>query len=161
MCEYCGCQEVTAIADLTREHDTVVGLFTGARAAVRAGDVAAAAVAARSIAEVLGPHSRVEEEGLFPILARDFPDEVAALCDEHRRIEAVLAEAATGVPIDPSWPDRLLKALTLLRTHILKEQDGVFPAALAILGPADWDHMERVRAGLADRALAGASEGAA
>ena len=27
MCEYCGCQEVTAIGDLTREHDEVVALI--------------------------------------------------------------------------------------------------------------------------------------
>jgi Hemerythrin HHE cation binding domain len=149
MCEYCGCQEVTAIAELTQEHDAVVGMFASARAAVYARDVAAAAAAARSIARVLGPHSRVEEDGLFPSLARDFPDEVAALCDEHRCIEAVLAEAASGVPTDRSWPDRLLKALVMLRTHILKEQDGVFPAALAILRPDDWEQVDRVRAGLA------------
>ena len=148
MCEYCGCQEVTAIAELTREHDTVVGMFADARAAVSARNVAAAAAVARSMAEILGPHSRVEEDGLFPILARDFPDEVAALRDEHRRIEAVLAEAAVGMPTDPTWPDRLLVALTMLRTHILKEQDGVFPAALASLRPADWEHVEQVRAAL-------------
>ena len=157
MCEYCGCQEVTAIAELTQEHDTVVGMFAGARAAVGARDVAAAAAVARSIAEVLGPHTRVEEDGLFPILAMEFPDEVAALREEHRRIEAVLAEAAADVPTDPFWPDRLLVALTVLRTHILKEQDGVFPAALASLRPADWERVERVRAGLAERVAAGAA----
>lgn len=156
MCEYCGCQEVTAIAELTLEHDAVVGMFAEARAAVAARDVAAAATVARRIAEVLGPHSRVEEDGLFPILAREFPDEVADLCDEHRRIAAVLAEAATDVPTDPSWPDRLLPALTLLRTHILKEQDGVFPAALVSLGPDDWDRVDQVRAGLAAAAPAAA-----
>ena len=52
MCEYCGCQAVTAINDLTREHD--------------------------------------------------------------------------------------------LREHILKEQDGVFPAALANLNPEDWDALDTV-----------------
>ena len=43
------------------------------------------------------------------------------------------AEAADGTPDDPTWPARLLAVLELLREHILKEQDGVFPAALTVL----------------------------
>jgi hypothetical protein len=34
------------------------------------------------------------------------------------------------------------------REHILKEQDGVFPAALAALGPEQWERIESVRAQL-------------
>jgi hemerythrin-like domain-containing protein len=33
----------------------------------------------------------------------------------------------------------------LLREHILKEQDGVFPAALAALSPEEWDAVDAVR----------------
>jgi hypothetical protein len=33
----------------------------------------------------------------------------------------------------------------LLREHIFKEQDGVFPAALATLGADDWEAAEAVR----------------
>ncbi len=40
----------------------------------------------------------------------------------------------------------------MLRDHILKEQDGVFPAALADLGTEDWEAVEAVR-GLAGGAL--------
>jgi hypothetical protein len=58
----------------------------------------------------------------------------------------VLAEAASGVPADPAWPDRLLDALAVLRAHILKEQDGVFPAALAFLSTEQWEAVEAVRA---------------
>jgi hypothetical protein len=36
--------------------------------------------------------------------------------------------------------------LYLLREHILKEQDGVFPAALISLGPDDWERIGQVRA---------------
>jgi hypothetical protein len=101
---------------------------------------------ARRIAVVLGPHTRVEEEGLFPPLAAEFPDHVAALLADHRRIEAVLDEAAAATPSDPSWPERLINALEGLREHILKEQDGVFPAALANLDTADWAVVDAVRA---------------
>jgi hemerythrin-like domain-containing protein len=146
MCEYCGCQEVAAIAELTREHDAVVTLVSQVRAAGGAGDVAAMAVIARRIAVILGPHTQVEEEGLFPALEGDFPHQVAALRAEHREVEAVLDEAAAGVPAEPGWPDRLRTMLEMLREHILKEQDGVFPAALTGLRTTDWEAVDAVRA---------------
>lgn len=146
MCEYCGCQALDAIADLTREHDQVVALISHVRAAHADGDLAAMATAARRITAVLGPHTAVEEHGLFPPLAAEFPDHIADLTAQHRHIDGVLGEAADGVPADPAWPTRLLDALHLLREHILAEQDGVFPAALASLDTADWDAIDVIRA---------------
>jgi hypothetical protein len=61
-------------------------------------------------------------------------------------VEAVLVESADAVPTDPTWPTRLLGALDLLREHILKEQNGLFPAALTTLDTADWVRIEQVRA---------------
>jgi hypothetical protein len=154
MCEYCGCQALSAIADLTREHDEVVTLISHVRAAHAAGDVTAMAKLAKEIAAVLGPHTIVEEEGLFPPLAGDFPDHVANLAAQHRLIESVLGAAADGVPDDPAWPSRLAEALHLLREHILAEQDGVFPAALSHLGTSDWEAIETVRARAGSRPAA-------
>ena len=37
-CEYCGCQDIPVIDELTREHDHVVNLIGGVRAAHAAGD---------------------------------------------------------------------------------------------------------------------------
>ncbi|MDX3730654.1 hemerythrin domain-containing protein [Streptomyces caniscabiei] len=146
MCEYCGCQALATIDELTQEHEKVVNLISHARDARRDGAIARMAELAREIASVLGPHTRVEEHGLFPALAGDFPEQIAALEDEHRRIGAVLAEADGAFLTDPGWPDRLIEALDLLREHILKEQDGVFPAALANLDTEQWEAVERVRA---------------
>ena len=147
MCEYCGCQSLTAIDELTREHDEVVRLISHLRPAHQEGVVARMAEIAREITRVLEPHTQVEEHGLFPALAGDFPEQIAALEAEHRRIEAVLAEAADGAtPKDPAWPDRLMEAMAVLRDHILKEQDGVFPAALANLSTEDWEVVEATRA---------------
>jgi hemerythrin-like domain-containing protein len=139
---------VAAIGELTREHDVVVGLISEVRAAYRHRNAPVLAALARSITAVLEPHTAVEERGLFPAMAVDFPDEVAALHAEHRRVEAVLGEAARGTPADPTWPDRLLATAEMLREHILKEQDGVFPAALATLRPEQWDAVDAVRAGV-------------
>lgn len=145
MCEYCGCQALATIDELTREHDVVIGLISDVRSASAECDVPLMAGLARRIAAVLGPHTQVEEHGLFPALAADFPDHISALEAEHRRIEAVLAEASSGVPADPAWPARLAEVLQTLREHIFKEQDGVFPAALASLQTADWEAAEAVR----------------
>ena len=79
-------------------------------------------------------------------MATEFPEQIAALEAEHRRIEAVLAEADGPFLTDPGWPDRLIDTLDLLREHILKEQDGVFPAALAALATEDWEAVEKARA---------------
>ncbi|GAA3348171.1 hemerythrin domain-containing protein [Amorphoplanes nipponensis] len=146
MCEYCGCQSVTAIDELTREHDMVVAMIGDVRAAHTAGDVPRMAELARRIAAVLVPHTEVEEHGLFPLLADEFPDHVAVLEAEHRRIETVLGAASSATPDDPGWPRQLTEILDLLRDHILKEQDGVFPAALTTLSGADWDSVDAVRA---------------
>ena len=141
MCEYCGCQALTAIAELTREHDQIVNLIGDVRAALRADDTARMAEVAQQITAILGPHTTVEEHGLFPALADEFPDHIAALHDEHRQIEQALAE---GVDLD---------TLEMLREHILKEQDGVFPAALATLSTEQWQAVEDIRAQLAHLTL--------
>ena len=146
MCEYCGCQALAPIGELTREHDLVLSLICEVRVARAKGDGPRMADLAARIAAILGPHTEVEERGLFPALAADFPDQIAILEAEHQQIAAVLAEASPGPPQDPAWPDRLAAALALLRAHIHKEQDGVFPAALASLHTADWDAMEEIRA---------------
>ncbi|WP_334314307.1 hemerythrin domain-containing protein [Streptomyces gilvifuscus] len=135
-----------AIDELTHEHGEVVTLISHVRDARRDGDAAGMAELARRITAVLLPHTQVEEHGLFPAMAMEYPDHIAALEAEHRRIEAVLSEAADGVPADSAWPDRLLEMLNLLRNHILKEQDGVFPASLATLSTEQWEAVEAVRA---------------
>jgi hemerythrin-like domain-containing protein len=146
VCEYCGCQQIATIAELTREHDAVVTLVGQIRVALPGQHRDEVVAACRQILAVLAPHTVVEEEGLFPEMTDDFPDHIRALRSEHREIEKVLGEAADGFPDDPCWPDRLQAVLFLLREHILKEQDGVFPAALIALDPDQWERVEAVRA---------------
>ena len=145
MCEYCGCQDIPAIGQLTDEHDAIVAVISHVRSELDGGQVDAAAHWSRRISALLAPHTAVEEEGLFPALAGEFPDHVATLRAEHRIVEAVLDEATDGTPADPTWPSRVTEALYLLREHILKEQNGMFPAALTSLDPADWDAIAAVR----------------
>ncbi|GAA4716570.1 hemerythrin domain-containing protein [Pedococcus ginsenosidimutans] len=161
MCEYCGCQDIATIAELTREHDAVVAEISRIRTFVRDGDIGGAAVVARRINGILRPHTLVEERGLFPHLALEFPEHVAALQREHSEIEAVLAEAAAPVPPGPDWPRRLLEAVENLREHILKEQDGLFPAALSILDSSAWTSVEAIRAKVGSEVSSNSTPGVA
>lgn len=145
MCEYCGCQQLTVIDELTQEHDALVAMLAVVRARLASGDLAGVAEQCQRMLQILGPHTLVEENGLFPQLREQYPEHVLALQAEHRKIEAVLSQAAGGVPADPTWPQQLTDALFLLREHILKEQDGVFPAALAALDGEQWDRVQAVR----------------
>ena len=146
MCEYCGCQQIATIAELTREHDAVVALVGQIQSSLPGQRLEDVAKCCRQILAILAPHTVVEEEGLFPEMADEFPDHIKVLRSEHREIEKVLGEAEGGFPDDPTWPDRLLDVLHLLREHILKEQDGVFPAALVALDANQWERIESVRA---------------
>lgn len=79
-------------------------------------------------------------------MAPDFPDQIAALMDDHRHLDAVLAPAFDGSAAgDPDWPEQVEAAFVLLREHILREQDGVFPAALATLTAEQWDTLDGMR----------------
>jgi len=146
MCEYCGCQQVATIAELYREHDDAVAIIGQVHSALAARRLEDVAEGCRRILAVLAPHTVVEEEGLFPEMAEEFPDHVHALRSEHREVEKVLGEASDAIPEDPTWPNRLVDVLYLLREHILKEQDGVFPAALIALDADQWERIEAVRA---------------
>ena len=146
MCEYCGCQQIEVIGELTAEHDRLRDLGHDLAEATRSGDLSSARKHATAMREVLDPHTAVEERGLFPALMDDFADRLRVLVDEHRTIDAALA-AVCDPDSDPppDWQDDILNALSQLFEHILKEQDGVFPAALANLGPADWEAIAAVR----------------
>jgi hypothetical protein len=123
----------------------VVALIRTGGAQLVAGRLDDAARTCRVISAILGPHTAVEEDGLFSELFREFPAPLDVLTHEHRRIEAVLGEAADLTPTDPLWPERLRDALGLLREHLLKEQDGVFPAAIISLDGDQWEAVECVR----------------
>ena len=146
MCEYCGCQDVPAIAELTREHDELRAVAREAEAAARAGDHPAAARTATRLLGLLRPHTEIEERALFPAMAGEFAEHVASLESDHRRLEDTLTAVAAAGPGDAAWAPALHAAVRELFTHILREQDGLFPASLSVLRPDDWDRLDAVRA---------------
>lgn len=145
MCEYCGCQNIPAIAALTREHDAIRGVAREAVHATRVHDRFTAAAVARQLRELLAPHTAIEERGLFPAMAGDFAEHVASLQAEHRHLEETLAGIADPADGSADWQQRLSDALAELFNHILREQDGLFPATLTTLTPEQWETLELVR----------------
>jgi hemerythrin-like domain-containing protein len=110
---------------LTREHDQLRDLGRDLVIAATRGDADAARVSARAMLAVLEIHIRVEEQALFP-----------------------------GSP-EPRWPERARGVVSELFEHILKEQDGVFPAALSVVTPDEWDTMREVRESSGSKKTAG------
>ena len=144
MCEYCGCQQLDVIGQLTREHERLRNVGRTLSDAVNRRDLDAAQGLARQMLELLDPHTRLEEQGLFPELAADFGEQLSDLEQEHVLIEGAL-RALAGDPPPVNWTGRTHEALALLFDHILKEQDGVFPAALAMVTTDGWERVGRVR----------------
>jgi hemerythrin-like domain-containing protein len=144
MCEYCGCQEIDVIAELTAEHDELRNLGHELGQAANAGDLAAARPLAARMRDLLGPHTAVEERGLFPSMHDEYGDQLDALVQEHREIDAAFTDLAAEAP-GASWRSATQLALAHLFDHILKEQDGVFPAALATLTSQDWEAIGTIR----------------
>ena len=145
MCEYCGCQALTAIATLTQEHDSALDHVRTAERGLQTSSDGAVRTACTALRELLRLHTLVEEGALFPPLRDEFPDQIAALHRQHQQIDAALDEATSTRHAD-GWQDRLATALQVLRNHILAEQDGVFPAALGTLSTSQWEEVESVRA---------------
>jgi hypothetical protein len=138
MCTYCGCRAITVIGRLSTEHVAIINATGALRRVAVTGDVDATARAIAELAALLDPHTAGEERGLFAELRLDpdFFDHVDALCAEHRQIEAHLARVAGGDQAD-------VEALeNLLRRHIDKEENGIFPAAAVALDGGAWDRIQ-------------------
>lgn len=152
MCEYYGCQALRTIDELTAEHDALVGLAGRAKRQLVAGQYDGVAEACAQMLLILGPHTKVEEDALFSVMAEEFADHIAGLQHDHRVIHAALAAVVARDCAPTRWAEQLGPALHLLREHVLKEQDGLFPAALSTLDREHWDRAEAIRA--AQNALA-------
>lgn len=143
MCSYCGCRSISVIGRYSAEHDQIVNaLGVLRRAAVTPasadrGVPAAVGEAAEVLRGLLDPHTESEERGLFRELRQDpdFTEHVDALCAEHGQLHGQLDAVARGEL------DRLPELEHLLRHHIDREENGLFPAAaIALDGPA-WERV--------------------
>ncbi len=142
VCSYCGCLAFASISQLTAEHEQIITLMGDVRRAVAGAPPRALDVATSALAAALGRHTAGEERSLFAELRNDpqLADHVAALCAEHAELDTRLDELQRG------GSDAAHELEDLLRRHIDKEENGLFPAAAISLDGAAWDKVDSLLA---------------
>lgn len=131
MCDHCGCRAFSPIAELTAEHEVILGLaWELAEAPVHEG-----AVRDRLLA-VLDPHVVKEERGLYPRLTDAGRLDAAhgnELEDEHRDLRATL--------LDGSFDRRAYYALA---AHVEEEELELFSSAMLAFDEDVWAELDAV-----------------
>ena len=138
MCSYCGCQSITVINLLSRQHEEMIIKVGQVRRAAEKVDVQAAQNYTLELANLLIPHTRLEEEGLFAALVGDdeFVEPVAKLTRDHAEIDELIRGLLAGdISIAHDLDVRL-------RNHISNEENGIFPASAVSLDGAVWDQIQ-------------------
>ncbi|MDO5711506.1 MAG: hemerythrin domain-containing protein [Micrococcales bacterium] len=150
MCQYCGCQEIKTIGLLMAEHVEIQNYCGQTRRCVESEDIAGAIDQVRALARVMQIHNAVEERALYLSMTRfeEFEPQAGILYEEHDELDeiiaATLALADQGRPEQIDWRP-VLCAFDVLYEHIIREDNGLFPAAAVVLDAADWERCERVR----------------
>lgn len=135
MCDYCDCRTRPLIAQLGDEHAEITAAIDRLRLAVHQGTPLAERAA--HLVALLAPHSRLEEDVLYPELpAVDIPPE--PLVAEHEAIDAAVGAVAEG----SDDVDGLVAALDALERHIRTEEFDLFPAAHQLLDDRAWDRID-------------------
>lgn len=139
MCEHCGCRENPEIGRLGAEHDAIAALADQLMAEVAAG-IETVGGAARRLRELLVPHVRGEESGVFRVadeigLRYQYVEELE---EDHRKFDGALT--------DPELARREFEALLdELHHHIAVEEYDLFPVVARHLSP-ELSSLERQRA---------------
>ena len=128
------------------EHDVFISQLQVIEDLTRGGaDVASVVAAIRTLAAPLLAHAENEERALFPDLEPSMGGEggpLAVLTEEHHILHGQL-DRMTADP--PRWElEQVLDAfLRVLRGHIEKEEDVLFPAAAQLIDDVRLERMDR------------------
>lgn len=139
MCSYCGCQAITVVGRFMAEHDEIINATGELVRAAAAGDRDLVRSTARVVARLLHPHTHAEEVGLFAVMREqeEFTEHIDVLCGEHSQLDSLLAAVAGGdLARAPEFERQL-------RSHIDKEDNGLFPAAAMSLDGPEWERVDQ------------------
>lgn len=140
MCEYCGCRAIDVIGRFSDEHYQVVNLLGDFGRACTGGDLDQVGHAGVALANLLWPHTKAEEAGLFHEMRKD-PDYAAtidSLCDEHATLDDQLERILDG------HLDEYPAFEIALRHHIDHEENGLFPAAAVGVDGPTWERINQL-----------------
>nr|WP_306271294.1 hemerythrin domain-containing protein [Ornithinimicrobium sp. HY1793] len=120
------------------EHDEIINATGEMVRAAATGDQERVRETARVVARLLNPHTHAEEVGLFSVMREqeEFTDHIDVLCGEHSSLDELL-EAVAGGDLE-----RAPEFEHALRTHIDKEDNGLFPAAAMSLDGTEWERVD-------------------
>ncbi|MGN6782312.1 MAG: hemerythrin domain-containing protein [Marmoricola sp.] len=145
MCEYCGCRQVTPLAELMDEHLALLDLAGQVRRELVQGRRAQALEVLADVGRLLDRHARREEDGVFTALrdSGDFVDEVDQLTGEHGDFHERIAALT---PDSEDLKERVDALLGELSDHIDREDLGIFPVSVVTLGSRGWEQVDAVHA---------------
>ena len=119
------------------EHDEALHRLTRLEVALQAGDFSAAEPEARWLGAELKSHNEAEEALLFPHLDPYFGDHSPVSCmrDEHRTLWDLVLALGRALDQQDGEGARAagLQAVVLLRNHIAKENNVLYPMAERLL----------------------------
>lgn len=128
------------------EHDVFATQLEVIETLVRTGaEVGSVVAAMRTLAAPLLEHAENEERALFPDLAPSLGGEggpLAILTQEHGVLHGQL-DRLTGDPSRLELEEVLAAFLDLLRRHIEKEEEVLFPAAAQLIDDARLELLDR------------------
>lgn len=130
MCDYCGCRSEPEIAALSADHEHMLALTARLRRAHTAGGPLSELVA--ELADLLEPHARREERGVFAALIGEGIDStyVERFELDHATLKELLSHGDAHA--------QALPLVELLEDHVLREETDLFPAAHQLLGSDAW-----------------------
>jgi len=124
------------------QHRDVLAHLAAVEAAVASADGANFADFATYLSEEVAAHFALEEQALFPVLARHLGVDrgpLAVMNAEHASFRELLSALSSAVRADQREAQRASAGaiIVLLRDHIDKEDHVLFPMALRLLSPAE------------------------
>jgi hemerythrin-like domain-containing protein len=130
----------TTIELLGKQHQEVLAQLAEVERRLQGGDHAAAAGLAAYLQREVIQHFALEEQALFPVLARHLGQTegpLAVMNSEHASFRELLGSLDAAVRArDPGREESCAhEIIDLLRSHIAKEDQVLFPMALQLLRP--------------------------
>lgn len=130
----------------SREHEVFVKQLESLRIAVRDGaDVTSAIARVRTLAGPLLRHAENEEVLLFPDLVEILGGATGGMVSVLRQEHAIIHRQVTALTGEPAKAEfeRVFTAFeNLLRDHIMKEEDVLFPLSAKLLGDERLEAMD-------------------
>jgi hypothetical protein len=85
----------------------------------------------RQVAELLIPHSKAEEQVVYPAIKAAAPDESTDVDDglaEHQHVEDTLQQLLDSDPEAPGVDGLIAAMIGEVRHHVVEEEDEILPA---------------------------------